>query len=238
MVARLEGELRIIELGPHGCGHRSIDEFFSGYRAVGVARPAMNPLCRHKISTWAAGHVDSDIIYSYERIATAGLASLARRLTPTGLQPSVSAAIRTAGNRSLKRKGERHQFCSTLIANAMKQACAACKPFLAWPTRAPIPLFQDPPDPCQLEHLTNTDFLADESVWTLTTPSDLWVAAAYEQRFFLTDDRTVELGPNTPVQHGACELVKRSKISVSPTREEVSMSFQPQPQQPQPQPIG
>ena len=52
IAARYDGELRVIELGPHGCSHRSIDEFWAAYRAVGVARPAMHPLCRRTIADW------------------------------------------------------------------------------------------------------------------------------------------------------------------------------------------
>ncbi len=50
IVGEVDGELRMIEFGAHGCCSRSIADFTAAYRTVGQLRPAFSDTCRDRVA--------------------------------------------------------------------------------------------------------------------------------------------------------------------------------------------
>ncbi len=148
--------LHVAEMGYRGFQTRSLEEFVAAYLQVGLARPELCYSCRHQVTTWVLGQRQENPAFSWPQLVAIGLVSMARafdgRLLPLATAKCFLATSSLWGPYPL--------VCSTLVARALAQACAGCRPpvGLRWGKRQ----FE-----ARRMKLDRHDYL-------LISPSDLW----------------------------------------------------------------
>lgn len=179
VVGSVGGELRTIEMGPHGCFSRSVEAFVSAYRFVGHARLDMGRPCVAAIAARAEQELElGRLRYSWQACALLELVALARRIAPAGWEePIVRSGARVAAAYTGRATTDA-VTCSGFVARCLSAACPACRPRLRWPARDRVPPWRG--------GATATDVRPGSAVaWPsreqavlelFTAPSDLWVA--------------------------------------------------------------
>lgn len=184
VVANVGADLRTVELGPDGCFSRSIDEFTSAYRIVGIARPAMSPTCRGAIGAAAASVLASaEISYSWRTAAVLQTVALARTCGPALIERLTIRLGARLAERVARRIGPDQLTCSGFVDRCLAAACETCAPAPLWPVRprlAPWRTMPDAADICVGVHRHRID--SRPVVRFMTTPTDLWAAGCWASR--------------------------------------------------------
>jgi hypothetical protein len=195
LVGEVDGELVAIELGPRGCGARSITDFVAAYRFVGVAQPAMHDGCIDAVAATAELHLAMrDIAYSWDACRVLESVALLRSAAPARAEPLVVRFATGWARRLLRRMPPSAFTCSGFVDLCLSAACSGCRPAPMWPRRERIAIWRGLPSVVDLWRPRDLPGATDPLVVrAMSTPADLWLAECWHHRVVYRPDRTTLL---------------------------------------------
>jgi hypothetical protein len=163
IIARVDGRLAVIEVGPGGCFSRTLEDFVAADRFIAYLRPRMHPACLRQVVEAATSELD-------------------RR----------EATYSNAACWLLDRSESSDVTCSGFLFDCLSAACDRCRPQLSWPVRprtspwimAPwlTDVGSNPPDPASKQHPQVTR--------ALIMPYDLWAAIRFDHKVVVDNGQT------------------------------------------------
>lgn len=179
LVGRVDGDLRTIEMGAHGCFSRTVEEFSAAYRFVGHARLDMGPACVAAVAARAERELAAGRLrYSWPACALLESVALARRISPASWEERIVRWGVRAASAHTRRASPDAVTCSGFVARCLAAACEACRPTLAWPARDRVAPWRGGATATDVRPGSASTAASSPAVLELlSTPSDLWVAA-------------------------------------------------------------
>lgn len=199
VVALVEDEIAVIELGPQGCFTRTVDEFTSRYRFYAFGRPSMHAACVRRVVASAQDDLRrADRTYSMAACCLLEAFMLARRLFPERFESRLNSLGRRMTRWFLRWVSSTDVTCSGFVYELLQSApCRHCRPDLSWPTRPRVsPLDQAPWLSDVRPHDCVQPEMRHDVVRTLVMPYDLWSALRYDFKVIVRDGVTTVVVDN------------------------------------------
>lgn len=190
IVAVVDGELSVIELGPGGCFTRSYEVFTKAYRFHALARPQMHPQCLAEVVRVAKRHLQTrELTYSMNACSLLEVFMLARRYSPQRAEEGINRLGVRAASWLVKRSPATDVTCSGFVYECLSAACSQCRPMVTWPTRERVAPWCAAPSLTDVRaSRSDRGTQQPEVVRTLITPYDLWAAVQYQFKLVVDDD--------------------------------------------------
>jgi hypothetical protein len=193
IIARVDGQLAVIEVGPGGCFSRTLEDFVAAYRFIAYLRPRMHPACLRQVVEAATSELDRrEATYSNAACWLLEAFMLGRRYLPAACEPLLNRLGNAAASWLVDRSESSDVTCSGFLFDCLSAACDRCRPQLSWPVRprtspwimAPwlTDVRSNPPDPASKQHPQVTR--------ALIMPYDLWAAIRFDHKVVVDNGQT------------------------------------------------
>jgi hypothetical protein len=210
VIALLDSNVVVVEMGHHGLFTRNPQKFASRYRRVAIGRLDVHDECRQAVADEAVRLYRSGRTrYDWRAVFLIGFANLFRRLAPRWAQGVVIRGAHAVAVRHLAALDADTMSCSGFVDRCLSVMCPLCHEPAVWPTRARTPMWSSAPSVTDMRRDPNSGGLT-AGVRCLVNPPDLWVSERWEFK------RVSDPGLVTHIQDLSDDNERRNAMSPSP----------------------